>query len=137
VGLVLDSRVLVATERQALAVSSLLDRLRERYNLTEIVLSAISVVELEHGVYRANSAQRASKRRTYLDTIFAAIPVEPFTFGIGKITAQIDAEARVNGVTIPLADLLIGGTALYIGYDLVTSNVRHFQKIPGLRVIPF
>ncbi len=59
----------------------------------EIVLSAISVVELEHGIYRAQSAQQASKRRSYLDTVFAAIPAEPFTRGVGKVVAQIDAEA--------------------------------------------
>ncbi|MDQ2710640.1 MAG: type II toxin-antitoxin system VapC family toxin [Acidobacteriota bacterium] len=38
---------------------------------------------------------------------------------------------------IPFADLLIGGTALHFDYGLVTSNVRHFQNIPGLSVIPF
>ena len=69
--------------------------------------------------------------------MFAAIPAEPFTREIGKIVAQIDAEARMNGTVIPFADLLIGGTALHFGYGLVTSNIRHFQNIPGLIVIPF
>lgn len=56
-GLVLDSCVLVAAERQALPVSALLDRLQQQHNVTEIVLSAISVVELEHGIYRTQSPQ--------------------------------------------------------------------------------
>lgn len=73
-GLVLDSSVLVAAERQQLPVSTLLDRLQKQHNVTVIVLSAISVVELEHGIYRAQSPQQAAKRRSYLDTIFAAIP---------------------------------------------------------------
>jgi len=55
--------------------------------MTEIVLSAISVVELEHGIYRARSPQQAAKRRSYLDTFFAAIPTEPFTREIGQIAA--------------------------------------------------
>ena len=101
------------------------------------MLSAISVVELGHGVYRAQSPQQASKRRSYLDTVFAAIPAEPFTREIGEVVAQIDAEAWINGITIPFADLLIGATALHFGYALVTSNVRHFRNIPGLSVIPF
>ena len=62
-GLVLDSSVLVMTEREELPVSTLLDRLQKLYNVTEIVLSAISVVELEHGTYRAQSIQQAAKRR--------------------------------------------------------------------------
>jgi predicted nucleic acid-binding protein len=32
-------------------------------------------------------------------------------------------------------DLLIGATAVEIGYSVVTANVRHFKLIPGLNVI--
>jgi len=135
VGLVLDSSVLVAAERQALPVSTLLDRLQKQHNETEIVLSAISVVELEHGIYRAQSPQRAAKRSSYLDAVFAAIPAEPFTREIGQITARIDAETRISGIVIPFADLLIGGTALHFGYGLVTRNLRHFEKIPDLKIV--
>lgn len=136
-GLVLDSSVLVTAERQQLPVSALLEMLQKRHNVTEIVLSAVSVAELEHGIYRAQSPKQAAKRRTYLDTIFAAIPAEPFTREIGQIVARIDAEARMNGIVIPFADMLIGGTALHFGYGLVTRNERHFRMIPGLSVVPF
>ena len=43
--------------------------------------------------------------------------------------------AAKAGVTIPFADLLIGATALEVGYSLLTLNVRHFQLIPGLSVM--
>ena len=95
------------------------------------------MVELEHAIHRAQSPLQAFKRRIYLDTVFAAIPVEPFTREIGRVVAKIDAEARINGIVIPFADLLIGGTALHMSYALVTSNVRHFNQIPGLIVLPF
>lgn len=136
-GLVLDSSVLVFAERQELPVSVLLDRLQKQHGVTEIVLSAISVVELEHGIYRAQSPQQAAKRSRYLETVFAAIPAEPFTRDIGHVVAQVDAEARKQGLVIPLADLLIGGTALHFGYGLVTRNERHFRMIPNLPVHSF
>ena len=88
-------------------------------------------------IHRARSPQQAFNRRRYLDTVFAAIPTESFTREIGKVAAKIDAEARLKGIVIPFADLLIGGTALHLGYGLITSNLRHFQKIPDLDVIPF
>ena len=135
-GLVLDSSVLIAAGRQAEPVSTLLGGLQFRHIATEIVLSAISGVELEHGIYRAQSPHQAAKRRAYLDAVFEAIPVEPFTREIGGIVAQVDAEARKKGVVIPFADLLIGGTAIHIGYAMLTSNVRHFRQITGLNVIP-
>ena len=51
------------------------------------------------------------------------------------LAGKIDGEQRALGVTIPSMDLLIGVTALEIGYSVVTSNLRHFQLIPGLTVI--
>jgi hypothetical protein len=49
--------------------------------------------------------------------------------------AQIDGQSRAKGVLIPLSDLLIGATALEVGYRIVTASFRHFQLIPELNVI--
>jgi predicted nucleic acid-binding protein len=86
-------------------------------------------------VHRAQTAEQARKRRDYLDTVFAAIPVEPFTRAMALIAARIDAEAKQAGRIIPFADLLIGTTALHFGYAIGTKNLRHFRTIPGLSVI--
>src|SRR4051794_10154918 len=134
-GLVLDSGVLIAAERDAKPVSELLATLKREHGETEIVLSAITVIELEHGLHRAQTADQARKRREYLDTVFAAIPVEPFTMAMAQIAAKADAEARQLGRTIPFADLLIGATALHFGYAVGTRNLRHFQMLPNVAVI--
>jgi len=80
-GLLLDSSVIVAAERQHLPVSKLLEALRQRYGVTEIALSAISVVELEHGIYRAQTHVQEAGRRAYLGTVFSAIPRDRPTRG--------------------------------------------------------
>lgn len=136
-GLVLDSGVLIAAERDARPVSELLATLEREHGETEIVLSSITVIELEHGLHRAQSAEQARKRREYLDTVFAAVPVEPFTRAMAQLAAEIDADARRTGQTIPFADLLIGVTALHFGYAVGTRNLRHFQMIPNLAVVQF
>jgi tRNA(fMet)-specific endonuclease VapC len=135
-GLVLDSGVLIAAEREARPVSVLLASLEQALGEMEIVLSSITVIELEHGLYRANTAELARKRREYLDAVFAAIPVEPFTKEMAQAAAKIDADAKQNGRMIPFPDLLIGATALHFGYAVGTGNLRHFRMIPGLNVIP-
>jgi predicted nucleic acid-binding protein len=134
-GLVLDSGVLIGAERDAKPVSELLTTLEHEHGETEIVLSSITVIELEHGLHRAQTTEQARKRREYLDTVFAAIPVEPFTRTMAQLAAKIDAEARQLGRTIPFADLLIGATALEFGYTIGTRNLRHFQMVPNLAVI--
>ena len=134
-GLVLDSGVLIVAEREARPVSSLLVALEQVHGETEIVLSSITVIELEHGLHRAQTAEQARHRRNYLDTVFAAIPVEPFTRDMAQIAAKVDAEARKMGCAIPFADLLIGATALRFGYGVGTRNLRHFRMIPNLAVL--
>jgi tRNA(fMet)-specific endonuclease VapC len=134
-GLVLDSGVLIAAERDARPVSALLATLEQEHGETEIVLSSITVVEMEHGLHRANTAELARQRRDYLDTVFAAIPVEPFTKEMAQAVAKIDAEAKQAGRVIPFPDLLIGATALPFGYAVGTRNLRHFRMVPGLSVI--
>jgi predicted nucleic acid-binding protein len=47
---------------------------------------------------------------------------------------QIDGESQAKGIRLPLSDLLIGVTALELGYSVATGNLRHFQMIPGLSV---
>jgi predicted nucleic acid-binding protein len=136
-GLVLDSGVLIAAERDARPVSELLASLEREHGETEIVLPSITVIELEHGLHRAQTTEQARTRREYLDTLFAAIPVEPFTREMAQLAAKLDAEARQTGRTIPFPDLLIGATALHFGYAIGTRNLRHFQMVPNLAVIHF
>jgi len=40
-----------------------------------------------------------------------------------------------KGNVLPFNDLLIAAAAIEQGYAVLTENVRHFQKIPGLNVI--
>jgi predicted nucleic acid-binding protein len=96
-GLVLDSSVLIFAEREAKPVSRLLAELQQGHGENEIVLSSITVVELEHGLHRAQAAEQARKRRDYLDEIFAAIPVESFSKEMAQIAARVDADARKTG----------------------------------------
>jgi len=133
-GLVLDSGVLIAAERDAKPISEVLETLEKEHGETEIVLSSITVIELEHGLHRAQTAEQFQKRRDYLDIIFAVIPIEPFTREMAQLAAKIDTETRKAGRTVPFADLLIGTTALHFGYAIGTRNLRHFQMIPNLNV---
>ena len=78
-GLVLDSSVLIAVEREGKPLSELLLQLEQTHGETQLVISSITVIELEHGPHRANTPALAQQRRAYLETVFLAIPVEPFT----------------------------------------------------------
>jgi predicted nucleic acid-binding protein len=99
-----------------------------------VAISAVTVLELAHGLWRANTPERAQRRRIYLQEVYEAIRVEPFTKEIAEPAARIDAQSRATGKGIPLADLQIGVTALELGFAVGTHNVRHFAMIPHLLV---
>jgi tRNA(fMet)-specific endonuclease VapC len=134
-GLVLDSSVLIAAEREAKPISELLSELEEKHGETEIIISAVSISELEHGLHRAVTPEQTQRRRDYLETIYAAIPIHPFTKEMGELAGRIDAEARKIANVIPFSDLLIGITALHFGYAIGTRNARHFRMIPDLKIL--
>ena len=61
--------------------------------------------------------------------------VHPVTAEIAELAGRIEGEQAARGVSIAFEDLLIGATALHLGYGVATLNVRHFQRIPGLSVV--
>lgn len=102
-----------------------------------MALSAIGVTELVHGIYRADTSARSAYRRLYVEDLLQDLPVVDYTTEVARLAGRIDGEQRAIGNAIPYMDLLIGATALSIGFSILTYNIRHFRKIPNLNVIPF
>jgi tRNA(fMet)-specific endonuclease VapC len=133
--LILDSSVLVASERQGQNSRDMLGSLSQIEKRTEVGISVISRIELAHGIHRANTPAGRERRQMFLDEIVSVIPVYDVTPAVAMLAGRADAENQARGVRVPLADLLIGVTALSLGYGLATANVRHFASVSGLSVL--
>ena len=131
----LDSTAAVAAERQGKNARQLLEAVALETGDDEIALSVITVLELAHGITRADTTERRERRQRFLDDLLTGVPVQPVTVLIALRAGQIDGESQARGVRIPLSDLLIGASALELGNRVGTANIRHFQLIPGLNVI--
>ena len=134
-GLILDSSVLVAAEREGQNARQMLASIAAKVAETEIGISVVTLIELAHGVARANTPERKAKRQTFIEELQAAMPVHPVTVSLALRAGQIDGENQARGVRVALADLLIGVTSLELGYGLGTANFRDFQRLPGLSVV--
>ena len=134
-GLILDSSVAIAAERRGDSVQALLQRVIDTAGDQEAALSTAGVVELVHGIHRANTAERRARREAFVEDLLAAVVVYPLTTDIARLAGRLDAEQQSRGIVIPFADLLIGTTALSLGYLVLTTNVRHFERIPGLNLL--
>jgi predicted nucleic acid-binding protein len=136
-GLILDSSELITAERFGRTVYELVKGTILLAGDQEVAISVITVLELAHGVGRADSQQRRNRRQQFVDDVLAGMPVQPVTVAIALRAGRLDAEMKAEGKSIALADLLIGATALELGYGVATANRRHFDQIPGLNVVQF
>ena len=134
-GLVLDSSILIAAERRRMTAGQSIESVRTCVGEMPIVLSAVTVAEVGHGIYRANTEEIRDRRRAFLDDLKATVPIYPMTGPTAEIVARIGGEQAARGINLPFSDLLIGACALELGYAVGTSNVRDFGRIPGLVVL--
>ena len=93
--------------------------------------TAITAGELLYGALR-----RGSERvRTTVEAFLAsAITILPFDTAAAAEYARIRSELETGGRRLADPDLRIAAIALSRDLTIVTGNVRHFQRVPGLRV---
>jgi predicted nucleic acid-binding protein len=134
-GLILDSSVLIAAERRGETAKQSIVRMQTILGDIECALSAISVIELTHGIYRAKIEADRVRRRAFTDELFRDLIIHPVTLAIAQLAGRIEGEQAAKGISIAIEDLTIGATALSLGYDVATLNSKHFRLIPGLKTV--
>ena len=134
-GLILDSSVVIAGERRGHTVRQILEQFRSAYGETEIGLSVVTIVELIHGVHARRNGRTPAASPAFVDELIRDVPVHPVTLEVAGLAGRIEGDQAGHGVTIAFEDLLIAATALQLGFGVVTGNVRHFEQIPGLKVV--
>jgi len=50
------------------------------------------------------------------------------------IYAELWSDLSRKGIQIGAHDLIIGSTALSLGFSVATYNLRHFERIEGLKI---
>ncbi|MCC7022201.1 MAG: type II toxin-antitoxin system VapC family toxin [Thermomicrobiales bacterium] len=96
-------------------------------------VSIVSHGELFEGVF---GYVDTPVRLAELHTLLAQFETLPFTDPIMESFGRIRSELRRAGRLIPDRDLLIAATAVEHDLILMTRNVRHFARIPGLSLFP-
>ena len=96
--------------------------------------SAVVIGELYKGAYRSKNQSRHLKN--IANRILPALTVLPYDTAVAKIFGQIRAHLENTGQILPDADIQIAATARYHDLELVTGNIRHFERIPNLNINP-
>ena len=93
-------------------------------------ITELALAELLVGAYKSNNNTELRDVLHFRD-VFATRPV---TFAVWDRYAQLRAMLERKGNRIDNMDLLIAATALEGDYTLVTHNIAHFSRIPGLKL---
>jgi tRNA(fMet)-specific endonuclease VapC len=97
---------------------------------TPVRLSVFVVCELEAGAALSRLSEEEEKVRLLCQHHEIVYPDDRFAAVYG---AKL-AEMRRRGQSVATMDLLVATAALVEDDNLITRNLKDFQKIPGLRV---
>ena len=94
--------------------------------------SAVVVGELYKGAFRSSAIARHLEN---IDKrVLPAVTVLSYDAPAARVYGEIRARLEGAGRPLPDADLQIAATALLHDLELVTGNLRHFSRVPGLRI---
>jgi tRNA(fMet)-specific endonuclease VapC len=122
-----------ARRRAGERARGLVERCRQAQNEGHAVgISAITVSELEFG---ARKSDRYEEESAAVAKVLA--PFETYDYDAVSCAphyGRIRYELEQTGQTIGAMDLLIAAHALGLNATLVTNNLAHFRRVPGLSV---
>lgn len=93
-------------------------------------ISAITHSELAAYLFKTNSPALEGILAEFLKDVETVPFVRSDALEAGRLRALLEKA----GTPIGPADTLIAGHALSLGVTLVTNNIKHFSKVPGLQI---
>jgi len=128
-GLIVDTDILIDLLREKDYAVSLIKKLEDEVKLAT---SAINAFELYRGAYKSqNQEKNLASVKGLLNSLCMLNTDEDSMEIAGKITARLEREGNM----IDIRDLLIASIALVNGFGVLTNNVKHFNRVPHLRVV--
>jgi predicted nucleic acid-binding protein len=124
-----DTDVISAAMRPAPPMQ--LIRRLARTPVGEQCTTAITLGEILYGAARVGRPGLVEQLRTLVTTAHAVLPFDEAAAGVyGPLRSELERVGRrLDG-----PDLRIAAIALSRDLTLVTGNVRHFERVPGLRI---
>ena len=92
------------------------------------------LAEIAFGIERLPRSRRRAALQARFDLISVELPRAEWTDVVSQMYGRIKATLERRGTRIEDFDAAIAAHALAFGANLVTSNLGHMTRVPGLRV---
>ena len=112
---------------------AVLDRLAE-VEKAAVAIPQPVIAEIEFGIQRLPKSKRKTRLRERLELVQTEIARLAWRDDVSTAFGQIRAALERKGQPIEDFDAAIAAHALADGATLVTANLSHMRRVPGLRV---
>ncbi len=109
-------------------------KVRQRIAEKETIPKAISVITYGELLYGAKKSSQAEKNSAIIYRLAEIFPIVGISRSVIEAFADVKVALERKGEKISDMDLLIASTALSLNYTLVSNNVRHYERIRGLKL---
>ena len=112
---------------------SIVDRLSS-IQPTEVVIPHPVIAEIAFGIERLPRSRRRAALQDRLDLLCAELARVEWTDQVSQAYASIKASLERRGTRIEDFDAAIAAHALAFDATLVTADIGHMTRVPGLRI---
>lgn len=128
----MESVVLDTDAATHLQRGSLPAGLEEQVGKATVALTFVTVGELFQG---AVHAAWGTRRVAALELFVSRLPIIPFSLAVARTWGDLCGEALRRGRRVPANDAWVAACCITHDLPLLTFNRRHFDELPGLRLV--
>jgi tRNA(fMet)-specific endonuclease VapC len=103
----------------------------ERHRQAVLKISVVTLMELYYGAYKS---QRVTSNLGKIKSIEEAIEIVSLGRESAEVFAMLKANLEKSGAPLDDFDLMLAACALVHDLVLVTNNMKHFERVEGLRL---
>jgi tRNA(fMet)-specific endonuclease VapC len=100
----------------------------------EVAIPQPVLAEITFGIERLSRSKRRTSLQARFDLVSAELPRAEWTDAVSQAFGRIKAMLERRGTRIEDFDAAIAAHALSLKATLVTANLDHMVRVPGLRV---
>jgi tRNA(fMet)-specific endonuclease VapC len=100
----------------------------------EVELRTGSLATTAITAFEIRSGARSSKQRRAVDALLEPMTILTFGPEEARIAAELRQQVEEQGLPIGMAESMIAATCIATDSILLTRNVKHFERVKGLRL---
>jgi tRNA(fMet)-specific endonuclease VapC len=101
---------------------------------TDVTIPQPVIAEIAYGIERLPRSRRRRALQARFDLVCSEIPRTVWSDAVSHAYGRIKATLERRGMRIEDFDAAIAAHAVALGSTLVTANLEHMARVPGLKV---